>query len=141
MHKIPFPWKMSNVPSEQFFAVYYLYAMKEQGDWRIVKNYWKLSIILKKNIDLIESPKSSLVSIVLSIYRSTLSCDVILLKKRYTLFKILIVRMKNLLFFYKLKNSPHIFFEFRWISLISLKFPEILPTIYSKLLKFSRIFS
>ncbi len=34
--------------------------------------------------------------------------------------------------FYKLKNSPNVFFEFRWISSISLIFPEILPTIYSK---------
>ncbi len=40
--------------------------------------------------------------------------------------------------FYKLKNFPHVFIEFCWISPISLKFPEIFPTIYSKL---SRIFS
>ncbi len=43
--------------------------------------------------------------------------------------------------FYKLKNFPRVFFEFRWISPISLKFSEIIPPIYSKLLKFSRIFS
>ncbi len=59
----------------------------------------------------------------------------------YILFKKSVIRTKNLpLFSTNWKYSHRYFLEFRWISLISLKFPEIFPTIYSKLLKFSRIF-
>ncbi len=47
--------------------------MKEQEDWRIIKNYRKLSIIQKKNIDIIDSPKSLIVSIILSICHLTLT--------------------------------------------------------------------
>ncbi len=42
--------------------------------------------------------------------------------------------------FYKLKNFPRVFFEFLWISPISLQFPEIFPTIYLKLQVFQNIF-
>ncbi len=42
--------------------------------------------------------------------------------------------------FYKLKNFPRVFFEFRWISRISLKFPEIFITIYSNPSNFPEYF-
>ncbi len=46
----PFPKNCPMHPLNSFFAVYYLYAMKEQEDWRIDKNYQKLSINQKKNL-------------------------------------------------------------------------------------------
>ncbi len=55
----------------------------------------------------------------------------------YILFKISVVRTKNLpLFSTNWKVSRMCYFKFHWISPL-----EIFPTIYSKLLKFSRIFS
>ncbi len=64
------------------------------------------------------------------------------LKFLYILFKISVVRTKNFLFFFnKLKNIPLVFLKLSWIPPVSLKFPEIFLTIYSKLLEFSSIFS
>ncbi len=73
----------------------------------------------------------------------------ILLYLLYLNIKIFVYFIQNLNSLYEkftfifsiLKNFPHVYFEFRWISHISLKFSEIFPTIYSKVLKFARIFS